>query len=98
MTEVNTETAITARPEETTFLGVTLRTLEDLQTFGALAAKSGLAPRGLENPEAIAIAVQMGAEVGLLPMQSLQNIAVINGRPAMFGDAALALILSLIHI
>ena len=33
------------------------------------------------------LAVQLGSEVGLRPMQSLQNIAVINGRPAVWGDA-----------
>jgi hypothetical protein len=31
--------------------------------------------------------VQLGSEVGLRPMQALQNIAVINGRPAVWGDA-----------
>ena len=28
------------------------------------------------------LAVQLGSEVGLRPMQALQNIAVINGRPS----------------
>ena len=30
------------------------------------------------------LAVQMGSELGLRPMQSLQNIATINGRPAVW--------------
>jgi hypothetical protein len=33
------------------------------------------------------VAVQMGSEIGLAPMQALQNIAVIGSRPAIFGDA-----------
>ncbi|HUS37961.1 MAG TPA: recombinase RecT, partial [Pirellulales bacterium] len=37
------------------------------------------------------IAVQMGAEVGLPPMASIQNVAVINGRPSIWGDAMLAI-------
>ena len=32
----------------------------------------------------------MGREVGLSPLQALQSIACINGRPAIWGDAALA--------
>ena len=36
--------------------------------------------------------MQMGAEVGLAPMQALQSIAVINGRPGVWGDGLLALI------
>jgi hypothetical protein len=31
-------------------------------------------------------------ELGLTPMAALQNTAVINGRPAIYGDAALALV------
>jgi hypothetical protein len=38
------------------------------------------------------IAIQLGMELGLTPMAALQNTAVINGRPAIYGDAALALV------
>ncbi|OGO94864.1 MAG: hypothetical protein A3F10_05510 [Coxiella sp. RIFCSPHIGHO2_12_FULL_42_15] len=40
----------------------------------------------------VLIAVQMGMELGLKPLQSLQNIAVINGRPCLWGDALLAVV------
>jgi hypothetical protein len=36
----------------------------------------------------------MGAELGFAPMQALQSIAVINGRPGVWGDGLHALILS----
>lgn len=36
--------------------------------------------------------IQFGRELGFGVMQALQNIADINGRPAVFGDAALALV------
>ncbi len=53
-----------------------------------MAAKSQLVPKEYRNqPEDIMLAVQLGSEVGLRPMQALQNIAVINGRPAVWGDA-----------
>ena len=35
--------------------------------------------------------MQMGAEVGLAPMAAMQNIAVVNGRPSIWGDAMLAI-------
>lgn len=44
----------------------------------------------MERPESILVALQMGAELGLSPMAAVQNIAVINGRPAVWGDAMLA--------
>jgi hypothetical protein len=36
--------------------------------------------------------VQWGAELGLGPLQAIQNIAVINGKPSIYGDAAMALV------
>jgi hypothetical protein len=74
--------------------GVQLATLEDAYRFANAVVKSGLAPKGMDTPEAVLVAIQLGAELGLTPMASLQNIAVINGRPGIFGDAALALVRS----
>lgn len=71
---------------------VQFRSLAAMMEFGAVVARSGFAPKGMEKPESIAIAVQHGAELGLMPMQALQSIAVVNGRPAIYGDAALALV------
>lgn len=60
----------------------------ELVQFAEMAAKSQLVPKEYRNqPADIMLAVQLGSEVGLRPMQSLQNIAVINGRPAVWGDA-----------
>jgi len=72
--------------------GVELRTLDDAWRFARAIAASGLAPKGLDKPEAILVVLQMGAEVGLAPMQSLQSIAAPNGRLSIYGDAALALV------
>jgi hypothetical protein len=68
------------------------QTFDQLVMFANMAAKSALVPRDYQNkPENVMLAVQMGSEIGLAPMQSLQNIAVINGRPAVWGDAMLGL-------
>ena len=70
--------------------GLRLTTMAEMQAFAQAVVRSGLAPKGMERPEAVIIALQLGAELGLPPMASLQNIAVINGRPCVWGDAALA--------
>lgn len=57
----------------------------------ALAA-SGFAPKGLDRPEQVFAALAHGSELGLTPMQSMQSIAVINGKPSIYGDAGLALV------
>lgn len=72
--------------------GLQLRTLDDMWRFSQCVVKSGFAPKGMEKPESILIAVEMGYEVGLSPMAALQNTAVVNGRPTIYGDAALALV------
>jgi hypothetical protein len=72
--------------------GVQLITIEDFYRFGKYVHASGLAPKGLDTAEGCMIALQMGAEVGLPPMAAIQNIAVINGRPSVWGDAFLALL------
>lgn len=68
------------------------QSFNDLMTFASMAAKSALVPKDYQGkPENVMLAVQMGSELGLAPMQALQNIAVINGRPAVWGDAMLGL-------
>lgn len=72
---------------------IQITTFDQLMRFAGIAAKSGMVPQAYINkPEAVLIAVQMGSELGLAPLQSLQNIAVINGRPSVWGDALLGLV------
>ena len=66
--------------------GLQLHTMEDIHRFAQAVVKSGLAPKG-DTPETVMVKISMGLEVGLAPMQSVQNIAVINGRPSVWGDA-----------
>ena len=58
-----------------------------------MIANSQLAPKNFQGKkEDTLIAMMMGNEVGLNPLQAIQNIAVINGRPCIWGDAMLALV------
>lgn len=72
--------------------GIEIRSFDELARFCTAVSRSGLAPKGLQTPEAIMVAVQAGMEVGLSPFQALQGMAVINGRPSLYGDAALAVV------
>jgi hypothetical protein len=61
--------------------------------FSEIIANSDLAPKDFRGkPDNVLVAIQMGSELGLAPLQALQNIAVINGRPCVWGDAALAIV------
>lgn len=72
--------------------GLELRTLDDAWRFATMIARSGMAPKDFNSPDKIMVAMQHGAELGLGYMQSLHAIAVINGRPALWGDALPALV------
>jgi hypothetical protein len=75
--------------------GLALATFDDAFRFAKMVSSSEFAPKDFKGkPESCLLAIQHGSEVGLSPMQSLQSIAVINGRPTIWGDAALALVQS----
>jgi hypothetical protein len=85
-TEISTHRAST---------GLALQSFDDAFRFAKMVAASEFAPKDFKSkPESCMLAIQHGSEVGLSPMQSLQSIAVINGRPTIWGDAALALVQS----
>lgn len=69
--------------------------IDEALKFADYLAKSTIVPKDFaNNPGNILVAIQWGMELGLQPMQAMQNIAVINGRPSLWGDAVLALVLS----
>jgi hypothetical protein len=84
-----------AGPGGSVSMGLMPRTIEDGWRLAQLLAKSGLVPEDFRGkPENVLVALQLGAEVGFPPMQSLQSIAVINGRPSIWGDGFLALLMN----
>jgi len=68
-------------------------TLTEAMTFSDMLAGSSMVPKAYQGkPQDILVCVQWGMEMGLAPMQALQNIAVINGKPSVYGDAMMALV------
>lgn len=73
-------------------MAIVPESIEQVWRLSELMSRSGLAPKDLDSPEKCAVAILHGLEVGLSPMQAVQKIAVINGRPTIWGDAALGLV------
>jgi hypothetical protein len=68
-------------------------TITEAIQFSEMLASSQMVPKAYQGkPQDIMVCVQWGYEIGLAPMQALQNIAVINGKPSVYGDAAMALV------
>lgn len=77
----------------TTRQGFAPATMGEAMEFSKMLAESSMVPRAYQGkPQDIMVCVQWGYELGLAPMQALQNIAVINGKPSVYGDAMMALV------
>lgn len=77
----------------TTRNGFLPTTFTEAKQFAGELAASNLVPKAYAGkPLDILVAIQWGNEIGLAPMQALQNISVINGKPSVYGDAAMALV------
>lgn len=72
--------------------GIVPGSVEEVFRLATAVAKSGLAPRGMETAEKLTVAIMTGLEIGLPPMFAINKIAVVNGRPTIWGDAVPALL------
>lgn len=73
--------------------GLQLTTLAGMKEFCRDIVNSGQF-KDINAPEIALIRMQAGAELGLSPIWSLANIMVVNGRPSVWGDALLGLVLA----
>jgi hypothetical protein len=68
------------------------RSMDEAFRLANAVCVAGLAPKGLDTPEKAMVAIMHGLEIGLTPMAALQRIAVVNGRPSLWGDGAMGLV------
>ena len=86
-------TAIATQPPSAPIPWFQPRNIQEALDLSQDIAKSGLAPSSYNSDaNKIFVAMVHGAELGLNAMQALQGIAVINGRPAVWGTLRTALV------
>lgn len=73
--------------------GVKFSSMEEMWRFCAAVVNSGQF-KDVTTPEVALIRLQAGLELGLSPIWSLTNIMVTNGRPSVWGDGLLGLVLA----
>lgn len=66
--------------------------IEEAWRIANAVVKASMNPPGLNTAEKCMIVIMHGLEVGMPPMMALQSIALINGRPSIYGDGALGLV------
>jgi len=73
--------------------GIQPTTFGGLVKYAEYIADSELVPKDYRGkPANVLLAMQWGSELGMSNLQALQNIAVINGRPSIWGDMIPALV------
>jgi len=76
-------------------MGVAPTNIEEGWRLAQFIAMSDLVPKGYKGrPADVLVAIQYGMEVGLPPMAALHSIYVTNGRPSLWGDGFLAVIMA----
>ena len=84
-----------AEKKKKTAAALTPTTFPQWMQLAEMMAESELVPKDFKKkPGDCLVAMQMGASVGLNPFQAIQSIAVINGRPCMWGDAVLGIVMA----
>lgn len=80
-------------------LAIIPQDIDQVWRIAGMAVMGRMAPKSLvdgkdpdEATSACAIAILAGAELGLSPMTALRSYAVINGRPALWGDGIKAVV------
>ena len=97
MSDVNTELLdLMPKAVDTSIgFGYSADTWDQASRIAKVLAASTLVPKHFQGrPEDVIVAMQCGAEIGLPPMAALQSIAVINGRPGLYADGFLGVIMA----
>lgn len=73
--------------------GIIPQSFEDAYRLARVFAATKMVPKDFQDkPEDCCVAILQGLELGLSPMAALQSIAVINGRPCLWGDGMIAVV------
>lgn len=64
---------------------------EHYYRIAKMMSQSQMVPKNyIDKPQDVLIAMEYGRSLNLGPLQAIQNIAVINGKPTLYGDCVLA--------
>lgn len=78
-----TEARIASRPNP-----MALNSFDEVIAFAERACRTQMVPKDyVGKPDNIILAIMQGKELGLPPIMAIQSIAMVNGRPALWGDA-----------
>jgi hypothetical protein len=77
---------------------VTCQNMEQIRTLARHYISASMVPKGLEGRSLaetegrVMIAIEFGTSIGLTPLQCMQSVMIVNGRPVLWGDAPMSLV------
>jgi hypothetical protein len=71
---------------------VNTKTINELYRYAGLLLTGGILPKAFDTKEKICTGLLYLKELGLKPMTSFRNLAVINGTPSLWGELPLSLV------
>ncbi len=99
MTETAEKQEVVALQAGADIRAIVPRSIEEVHRLAQGVIKAGLAPDSYDkDPAKVALGIMKSLEVGLPPLTGLNSIAIVNGRPCIWGDGAIALIQNGGHI
>lgn len=92
-TDVAVRTATAPAPRTPVSVGVPIKGLDEAFRLSQALAMAGLLPSGLRGkPSDVLAVILYGAELGIGPVQALQGIYIVQGRPVVAAQTWLALL------
>lgn len=85
---------VSTAPNRKPLRAINAEYVSSLLAYAEILYKGGLGPKDVKRPETVAALIEIGRDVGLPATMAIRWIAIINGAPSIWGDAAMALIRS----
>lgn len=92
MTENKKENLPVVKEKVDLTAGIVPKDFEELNRFAQLVHRAGLSPKSFDSVEKIAIGILTNMELDRPVITGLQDLAIINGRCGIYGDASMAMI------
>lgn len=73
--------------------GLVIKSSSDVTRLAAILRQAQMVPKTLleAGPAAVDVAIFWGLEAGVSPIRAVQSVAIIKGKPALYGDVLCAL-------
>lgn len=89
----DTNALMPSRPEPLSLTAITEKVFSDVMRISEMVHAASIKPKGLKTVSDVAVVLLKGAELGMTPMQALNEIVVVEGKPTLTAAGIVSLVL-----